>query len=427
MSWLSPCGVRIGGKGFPAVNRFEKTLGARVHDIRVGGIGPERGVVERPLNQGRLCVHNGPCLARIVRSVEPAAGKCLDQRVDAIRFRVRHREIGFADELSWQASGDPGELFPSIRALEEAAIARSADDRPRLPLQPRHPRVHDAGVARLDFDIHGTNAIVDVQDLAPGLAAVIRLEHPTLGILLEGVAVGGHPHHVGIGRMDTHGADLTGVGEPGELPCGPAIGRLVNASTGGHIASNAVGSGADVDDVGIGISDGDRAHRPKRNPAVCDGCPRRTAVRRAEEPAARDAHVEGARLRGHTGHRGHAPAARRPDEPVLHALEERGIDRRHQRRGRAAWLPGVGAWIGHGSGCQQEGKQVKGTTHGRALQSGRKARLSYWFAIRGSRFAVRVNQQSAIAISNSSRLADACRNASGALRADRAGSARRRW
>ena len=49
-------------------------------------------------------------------------------------------------------------------------------------------------------------------------------------------------------------------------------------------------------------------------------------------PPLGDAHVEGARLRRHAGHRRDAAAARGADQPVLQALEQRGVDAGHHRR-----------------------------------------------------------------------------------------------
>ena len=126
--------------------------------------------------------------------------------------------------------------------------------------------------------------------------------------------------------MDADGADLPGVVEPDELPRLAAVGRLVDAAAGGHVAAHAVGAGADVDHVRIRIGDGDRAHRSDRNLAVGDRRPGRAAVGRPEQAAAGDAHVERLRLRRHAGDRRDASAARRTDEPILHPLEERRID-----------------------------------------------------------------------------------------------------
>src|SRR5258708_21194522 len=49
-------------------------------------------------------------------------------------------------------------LFRS-RAPVEAAVLRAADDRPRLPLEPRHPGIDDTGVARLELDVHRADAV----------------------------------------------------------------------------------------------------------------------------------------------------------------------------------------------------------------------------------------------------------------------------
>src|SRR5258708_40299329 len=130
-------------------------------------------------------------------------------------------------------------LFRS-RAPVEAAVLRAADDRPRLPLEPRHPGIDDTGVARLDLDVHRADAVRHEQHLAPRLAAVARLEYAALGIRLERVADRRNPCDVGIRRMNAHGADLSGVREAHELPRLAGIDRLVDAAAGGDVAPDAV-------------------------------------------------------------------------------------------------------------------------------------------------------------------------------------------
>ncbi len=58
-----------------AVGRFEEALRPGIDDVRIGRIGAERGVVERPLNQGRL-------------ANSPASTSARHHPID----RARHRE-----------------------------------------------------------------------------------------------------------------------------------------------------------------------------------------------------------------------------------------------------------------------------------------------------------------------------------------------
>src|SRR6476646_7924635 len=106
----------------------------------------------------------------------------------------------------------------AVSALEEAAVARAADDRPWLSLQPRHPRIDDIRIAWLNLDVHGPDAVVDVEHLPPGLPAILCLEHSAFRVSFEGVAVGRDPGDVRVGRMDPHRSNLSGVIQADELP-----------------------------------------------------------------------------------------------------------------------------------------------------------------------------------------------------------------
>src|SRR5260370_8416159 len=112
-------------------------------------------------------------------------------------LRGRGGEIPLADQIAGQAGGDLREMLPAVRAPVEAAVLRAADDRPRLPLEPRHPGIDDTGVARLDLDVHRADAVRHEQHLAPRLPAVARLEYPALGIRLERVAAPPNPSYSG--------------------------------------------------------------------------------------------------------------------------------------------------------------------------------------------------------------------------------------
>src|SRR2546425_11534741 len=134
--------------------------------------------------------------------------------------------------------------------------------------------------------------------------------------------------------MDAHGPDLAGVVEADELPCLPTVGGLVHAAARGDITAHVIGSSAEINYIRIRVGDRDAAGRAQRDLAIRDRNPTRAAVSRAEQSAARDAHVESLWLRRHARYSRHASAARWSNESVTKSLEERRVYVGHQ------WLAG---------------------------------------------------------------------------------------
>src|SRR5688572_12710367 len=87
----------------------------------------------------------------------------------------------------------------------------------------------------------------------------------------------------------------------------------------GDVAANGLLAGADVDDVRIGLGDGDRADRASEEP-VRYGLPRLTAVGGLPNAAAGRTEVVDVGLRRNALDRRGAPAAIRPDFPPLHGF-----------------------------------------------------------------------------------------------------------
>ncbi len=343
----------------------------------------------------RLRVHERPALPRIVGSIEPAARLGFDERIDAVGPGGGDREVSLADQFRGQPRHVARERLAAVRALVESAFPGTADDGPRLALEPRHPRVDDVRVGRVDLDVHRADLVRDVEHLLPGLSAVHRLEHAALGVRFERVAHRRHPDDVGVGGVDAHRADLAGVVEAGECPGRAAIGRLVDAAPGRHVAPDAVRSGAEIDDVRVGVRHADAAGRTERDLAVGDGRPGGSGVGRAEHSAAGDAHVERPGLRRHAGHRGDPPAPRRTDQAVSKSREERRIDARHPgHHGPGSDASRTGCGLGHrgprgrrclcaGTGESRDARDEndtgdgQSTKHERPPEHERKARQSH--------------------------------------------------
>ena len=235
-----------------AIGRLEEAFGAAVDNVRIGRIGSERRVVERPGDQRCLAVDERPRRAGVVRAIEAPAGLRLVEEIQAIRICGRDGDVALADELVRQAGRQSDPVVSGIDALIDAALVRAADDRPRLPLAAPHHGEEDARIAGLHLDIGGAGAVGEVQHFLPVTAAVLRPIDPALGRPLEGIARRGDVHDIRIRRMHTHGADLPDVTEPGEVPCLSTVDGAIHAASDGDIAADVVGACADVDDSRVG-------------------------------------------------------------------------------------------------------------------------------------------------------------------------------
>ena len=315
-----------------AVGTLVKRFGAREHHVGIRRIGAERRVVERTRDQPRRAVHERPARTRIIGAIQAAARHRFNQSVDAVRVGRRDGKVALAGDLIRQPTHHLREAVAPVRALVETAFARAGDDRPRLPFDAIHPRVHDLRIAGLQLDVHRAGAVAHVQRLLPRLAAIGGLEDAAVVVRLEDVAIGRHPDDVGIGGVDSHSPDLSGGGQPCELPGRTVVDALVHAAAGGHVTTHAVRAGADVDDVRVRLRHGDRADRAEGDLVVGDEIPRVAAVRGAHYTTAGHAGIERFRLRRHTGDRGDATATRVAHQAIAEPLEKRGIGRGHHRR-----------------------------------------------------------------------------------------------
>ena len=248
----------------------------------------------------------------------------LDEGVHAARARRRDRHADLAPEALGKALG---QLLPGVAAvgrLPQARARAARDELPRAAHDLPEPGVEDPRVRRVHRQVRGAGLLVDVEDLLPRLAAVLRAEDPALGVGAPDVALRRDVDEVRIRRMDADARDLAGVAQPDVLPGPAAVGRLVDAVAVRDVAADGLLSGADVDHVRIGLRDGDRADRARLEVLVGDDLPVGAAVGRLPDAAAGRAEVERVRIAPNAGDRRHAPAAEGPDQPELEALEAVG-------------------------------------------------------------------------------------------------------
>ncbi len=365
-------------EGAAPVGRFVEAAGERIDHVRVPGVDPDVGVVERPEVDVPVAVYRFPGAAPVLGAPElPLAGGLgydvyhvgigpVDRHADPV-----HVSLGKSPAVS--LSGKPGPGLSSVHRLVEAGgpAARSEVPGPALVTVGSHP--NHVGVVRIDVHVAAPGQVVQIKDLAPGFPAVGGLEEPPVRVGSPGPAQGAHEHHVRITGIDPDPGDLFGVLQSDLLPCSPRVDRLVDPVTdAGRIAGIAL-SGSQIEDVGVGRSDGEVADRGVVL-IVEQGFEGHSAVGGLEQPARRCPHVVH-RAVTRDSHDGGDPArlvggADRAPGKVLDGSQLGGIGE-GDRSGRRP--PGLGRQrSGDGGG---EGKQDDQAAHSESPVRGAPAIL----------------------------------------------------
>ena len=136
--------------------------------------------------------------------------------------------------------------------------------------------------------------------------------------------------------MDHYGADLPGVFQAQKRPGRATVVGPVHALSDDHIAPDTIRTGADVDDIRVGIRDIDCADGAGSERVIRNGTPRRAEIRRLPHAAPCRAHVKRPRLFGVPGHSRNASATAGTDHPIVQ------IGRTTRRRVARPHWPGPG-------------------------------------------------------------------------------------
>ncbi len=309
--------------GAAAVSRLMEAHVENVNRVLVLGIGVDVRVVPGPLPERPVIVYPRPSGARILRA-EDTALLGLNDRPHPIRVHRRDRDADLAEGALRQArvAADLGPAVAPVGRLEKTASRTTTLHPPRHAACLPESSVNDPWVVRVEGEIDGASVLIPVEDLRPGRAAVQRPEDAAGRVGPEGVPEHRRVDDVRVGGVDAQLADLTAITQPDVGPGLPGVGRLVDAVPRRGVAANASLAGADVDDVGVGGSDGDAADRPGAEEFIGDGFPRHPAIHCLPHTAACGTHVIHVRLARHASHRRHPPAAIRPDRAPLQRAEQ---------------------------------------------------------------------------------------------------------
>ena len=181
--------------------------------------------------------------------------------------------------------------------------------------------IDDVGVGGIEGQVDAAGLRVLVKNFFPGLAAVLCAEDAAFFVISEGMAERGYEGDVGIFGINDQAADGMGVCQADELPGGSGVDGFVDAVAAYYVATHAGFAGADVDDVRIGLGDGDGADGGRG--VLCfveDGLPIEATVGRFPDSAGDRAHVVGVILSDYAGYSDNAASAERADEAVLEGL-----------------------------------------------------------------------------------------------------------
>ncbi len=157
-----------------------------------------------------------------------------------------------------------------IGDVQPGARAAGAEEPRPAPVLP-HRGEQLVRVRRIDDEVGGAGALVDVEHPLPGLAAVGGLEDAALGVLAPEPAHRGYPGDVRIGGVEDDAVDALGLLETQVLPGVATVERPVDAVADDGAVARVALARAHPDDVGVGLEDRDgRRSKPpadRRRPA----------------------------------------------------------------------------------------------------------------------------------------------------------------
>src|SRR5205807_3821052 len=172
-----PVGDADARERLAAVHRAPGAQVQDVHGILVRGIGGDGREVPRPHHEFLVRVDTLPARPRVVGAEDAAArvgGRAFDAGPQPRRIGGRYGDPDAAQGPRREppARRDIGPAVAAVAALPQSALAASRREAPGEPLTLPHGGVEDARVRGVQDEVDRARRIVDVQHLAPGLAAV---------------------------------------------------------------------------------------------------------------------------------------------------------------------------------------------------------------------------------------------------------------
>ncbi len=227
-------------------------------------------------------------------------------------------------------------MLPAIAGLEQTAAGA-------LELVFVFPRteailpqgcVDDVGMAGIHGYGRTTGVVVLAEHFLPGLAAVEGSVDAAFGVRTIGMAEDRREYPVRIGGIDRQVWNLLTIPQTELTPRASSVVRAVHTVADGQVGAVESFPAADIDYVGIGWSDGDRADGLARL-IVEYGLPGATCIVGLPDAAVDCADVEDVGVRWDTRDRARPAAAVRTDHSPLEAGGQGGVCRCQKRRADA--------------------------------------------------------------------------------------------
>ena len=263
--------------GLPVVQvvRHGLVLPARLPPGLAGVVGP---IHVRALDEALIRGHRAAVRIPLARFRFPADLVVVDERVQRVRLRSRDVDADAAAELCGrQTLVHLGPRAAAVGRLHHAALVVAGLHARVAPLAadalPRG-RVQRVRIGRVHHEVDRAGARALVEDLAPGPAAVGRLEHAAHLVVGPFVTRGRHVHDVRVGGMDDDARDGLAVGQAHVLPGPSGVRRFVDADARHRRAEDVGFAGAHPHDVRVRRRHGDVADARGRH-VLPDHLPRR--------------------------------------------------------------------------------------------------------------------------------------------------------
>ena len=356
-----------------------------VHRVLVRRIRRDGGVIERANLELLVTVDARPTVASVV-GAEDATGGILrfDAGVDPPRVCGGDGNADLADGSLGHAgvAGDFRPAIATVGGLPQAAPPAARLHAPRQALELVHRREQDAWIDGIDGDVVRARGIVEEEDLPPGAAAVRGAEYATLRIGSECVAHRCDVDAIRIARIDAHRADLLRTRETEVVPREPGVGGAVDARAIREVLAELRLAASCVDDIRIGLRDGDGADGRDVGAPVGDVVPALAGVCRLPDATVHGAKVVDKRPRRIASYRVGPAAAEGADVAPPQRLEvarREGAVRVQGRivQPRYGWRIGAGSALGGergGEGKRERYEGVDSAHYGEG--SGRRGRAT---------------------------------------------------
>src|SRR5882672_7502530 len=222
-----------------AVVRTEQAGVGDVDLVRILGVGPNVGEIPGALAKTVIVIDQGPVGATVIAAVE-AAFLRFDERVDDIRIGAGS---GHADAAEWALGHAVAfDALPGgtvvVRTVQ-AVLVTAAVERPGRAVAFPHRGEEDVGVQRIENDVDAAGAVVEVANVVPGFAAVVRT--------IDTIAERDVAANAGLARADVNHVGI-GVGDRDATDGGSGL--LIEERVPGNTAvcgfPNAAGDGAKI-------------------------------------------------------------------------------------------------------------------------------------------------------------------------------------